>query len=691
MGSESTRYYELSTVIDNARADGDYQRAVRAARNTYVLMPAVVEEMKKQHGTFSIFVSPAFHTAPSLMAAIGDRQAIAELRKTLQATPELAQWLSLADQADADADLVEKIMAAVNSVPGLKQTELKKKIEGDTSRLGFLTSRLENGGLLQRVNQGSTYLLYPRGFPLGNESAENLPPFGNEDPNRAAITVLEPRGRTGPAACARNLDFSEIPYVRLPKAPLTWETQPQHPGREAGTSATPNDCPEKRNTLPRFDTSGAGWSLGDVRPLSPSERPNTAYREALHTAGSTIWIDSRGRRVGFPTAPAVVMTTDRAGRQIAERGIPFDVYRADVNGDGSGMLFLSDTGIVHGYSDAVEPLLAWRLAEIPEYAEQAKRFGIAQRNLKNHVRCVALSRDRTRCVITIVDEAWCLDVATMRPLWGLRFPSKDGWSEVAAERSGRVGIDSEIRTALDYMELKLPVGPEAITHQYRELAKRWHPDRNPNDPTATGNFQRLRAAMELLTGIDLSTLSDAENQTVEYRRGLHRGTVNVRPGLNVTISMTMEVEGAFGADWIYAAHFADSANTVFLGGYSGRIVEVGSDGNPTRVYDIGAVPRQIARTGSYLSVLTDTRLYVLQENELVAFVDVQDAGNLIVGKSGFGLLQSKRFQWLTPGGETLGEVNTRDPVRRVFCGGEGLIVETRTHRAAVHGAQDWWT
>lgn len=687
MESASNRYFELSTVIDHARADGDYERAVQAARDTYLLMPLVVEEMKRQHGSFDIFSSPAFHTAPTLMAAIGNRQAIVEFRKTLQATPELEKWLPLADQADADADLVERIMAAVSIMPGLKQKELKAKIEGDTSRLGFLTSRLENCGMLQRVSQGSTYLLYPRGFSLEQNGDTTQTENGNK--NLTTVAYLGPRGRAGPAARARLLDFYRIQYVRLPKAPLAWETRPQNP---AGVGAdNPSDSMSKRGATPHFETCGAGWSLADVKPLAPKERPSTAYRDVLHTADSTIWIDPHGKRVGFPTAPAVVMATDRGGVPFAERGIAHGVYRSDVNGDGSGMVFLSEDGILHGYSASIEPLFAWRLAEFPEYTEQAKRFGIPQRNLKNHVRTVALSQDRTRCVVTIVDEAWCFDVATMRPIWGLRFPSKEGWTEVAAERSDRVGIDSEIRAALDYMELNLPVSPEAITHQYRELAKRWHPDRHPNDPAATVKFQRLRTAMELLTGIDLSHLSGAESERVEYRQVLHKSTVNTRSGLNVTISMSVAVGGAFGADWIYAAHFADNTNTVFLGGYSGKIVEVGSDGIPLRVYDIGTVPRQIARTGSYLSILAYTRLYVLQENQLIAFVDVQDAGNLIVGTAGFGLLQSKRFQWLTPNGEIVGAVKARDPLRRIFHGAEGLIVETRTERAHIHGAPAWWT
>jgi hypothetical protein len=60
------------------------------------------------------------------------------------------------------------------------------------------------------------------------------------------------------------------------------------------------------------------------------------------------------------------------------------------------------------------------------------------------------------------------------------------------------------------------------------------------------------------------------------------------------------------------AGFAGTDQGAFLAGYSGKIVQVDSDGRPVRVYDIGSVPRRIVDTGDFLYFLTDTRLYVLQ-------------------------------------------------------------------------------
>jgi len=106
------RYFELSNVIEGAKADGDFGTAIRAARETYPLMGAVVQQMKKEYGSFDICTSHAVHTAGTLMAVVGERQGISELRAVLYATPDLRQWLPVGERAQADADLVDAIMTS---------------------------------------------------------------------------------------------------------------------------------------------------------------------------------------------------------------------------------------------------------------------------------------------------------------------------------------------------------------------------------------------------------------------------------------------------------------------------------------------------------------------------------------------------------------------------------------------------
>jgi hypothetical protein len=109
-----------------------------------------------------------------------------------------------------------------------------------------------------------------------------------------------------------------------------------------------------------------------------------------------------------------------------------------------------------------------------------------------------------------------------------------------------------------------------------------------------------------------------------------------------------------------------------------------------RAYDIGAVPRRIIDTGDYLYFLTDTRLYTLRGDSLVALIDTFESGDLIVAQTGFGLLEKKRFQWFHEDGSSLGAIVTKNPIRRVYYTPQGMVVETRQRRAIIGGVTTWW-
>jgi hypothetical protein len=56
----------------------------------------------------------------------------------------------------------------------------------------------------------------------------------------------------------------------------------------------------------------------------------------------------------------------------------------------------------------------------------------------------------------------------------------------------------------------------------------------------------------------------------------------------------------------------------------------------------------------------------------------------------FGLLEKKCFRWFNKEGGLLGSILSKDPIRRVYCSSEGIVVETRQRRAVVSGAPAWW-
>ena len=210
----------------------------------------------------------------------------------------------------------------------------------------------------------------------------------------------------------------------------------------------------------RFVVAGQGWRLGKEEKLAAADRPNPAYKKIFHTGGATYWLDPRGHRVDYPDAAAVLRVTDREGNVTAERGLAYDTHRTDVNTDGSGILFLSRDGVLHGYSQQLQSILTDRLEDIPEYQAQAERLAIDPHELKNHVRCVAIGPDRSWYLITVVDEAWCLSTANGEVRWGLRFPIQDGWRRVASPRTDRIGTSREVEAALKLMKLSFRSPPK---------------------------------------------------------------------------------------------------------------------------------------------------------------------------------------------------------------------------------------
>jgi hypothetical protein len=199
--------------------------------------------------------------------------------------------------------------------------------------------------------------------------------------------------------------------------------------------------------------------------------------------------------------------------------------------------------------------------------------------------------------------------------------------------------------------------------------------------------------MELLTGANLAGLSGRELERVTYEQVLSTARVSVPDGaggsVDVEFSFSMGVSESFASDWIYAANLGRDGRA-FLAGYSGKVVVVSPRGIPERVYDIGAVPRNIVDGGEHLYIVTDTRLYVLAGDRLNARVDVYGASDVVVADHGFALLEPKAFTWFTPAGARVGVVRSKDPLRRVMSTREGLVVETRQHRARIAGAPSWW-
>jgi hypothetical protein len=256
-------YFKLSGVIESAKAGGDYKKAVRAARNSFPLMSAVVAQMKKEFGRFDIATSHAIHTGGTLMAVMEDAEGIGELRQTLDKTVDLHKWLESADQAESDLRLVKAVLAAVTANPGVKQNELKRFVDGDGRRLSTLVSWLDKGGRLHRISRPPTYALFIDAPPRACQPEQST----GQTPTSLHIPTA--RRRTAQSAThATKLELNKLPYVRLPKAPPPWEEKAQTNDLAERSLTTPDDESD-RATQQRFAVSSTGWRILEEQKLTP--------------------------------------------------------------------------------------------------------------------------------------------------------------------------------------------------------------------------------------------------------------------------------------------------------------------------------------------------------------------------------------------------------------------------------------
>ncbi len=648
----TSAYFAAMVSMQKAIRLNDFETAAVHAKEGIRLLPRFVAETAQDFGRFDIRSIPCIDVGGRMFALIGDAAAQAELVRIVTATPELTPWRPALVQHHREHALVPRIAQAVEDHPGCLQSDLKEVLGEPDGRLtATLIGFLERAGRIVRVREGRAVKLH-----LGGSDAAPPPPV--------KVTATSHRSSVASAPLL-HLDLSGTPLVTLPQAPARWE--------ERGDRATSGSMPES------FEVLDGPWSVLSVDRISKADRPDPAFRLAYPSGEGALVIDDLGKAEGLGTVAGAALLYDREGNAAATVGFDRDLYRIGVHPLGVGFVAMSRDCVLHAYGANLRLRFETTLSDAPEILAAQRRLQINDDEVRNHIRCVALSRSADRYLFTIVDEAWCVSEAG-DCLWGVKLPVSTGWAPRAP--SGRYGTSAEVCAGLALMSLSLPVTPNNLRTRYLQLAKQWHPDLNPQDASAAQRMKALNGAFELLTGIDASELS--HDAGLRYYREIDRHELQIGEN-SITITMGFEASERSAADWIYAASFASASNGAYLAGYSGRVVHVDPGGKAVRVYDIGAVPRRIIDLNGYLYLLTHTRLYVLRDDALHALIDVADGGDLVMSSSGFGLLEAKQLRWFSSDGAYLGCLLSRDPIRRVYRADASLVVETRQMRCTLGG------
>lgn len=437
----------------------------------------------------------------------------------------------------------------------------------------------------------------------------------------------------------------------------------------------------KSSSVPLFTMSDdAQWRLTGERKLEGEERPDPAFDIAAIDSEGTWLLNRSGSGTETPGIRSIIRRIDRQGALVGEKILHHDVYHTGAGASGSSIAIMDSSGVLYVYDAALNLIAESDLRVDPRVVDH---FRTIETNywgeFKSQVRAVDVAPHGDRYLFTLADEAWCC-TPTGNAVWGVVMPLNDGWKRVVA-RSECFGIGQEVDEALRLFGLSLPVSPSDIKRKYRALALAHHPDRNPGDPISAEKMQVLNRAFEVLTGVDPNTLLFEESDVTYFARTAPDHVIEVE-GIRLEITMT----GGAPQDWVYAASFAGTDGSAYLATYSGKVILVSREGRPIVVFDLGSCPNEIIEVGRCTYFLTSTRLYVIQDRaKLAAFLDVFHQGRLLVSRTGFGLLTSKRLQWFTEAGVKVGELTTRDPIRAIHAADGSAVIQTRQHQVQVMG------
>ena len=469
------------------------------------------------------------------------------------------------------------------------------------------------------------------------------------------------------------LNLNTIDYYPLPPSPNKWETIPLELKISEG------------KLFEIIDSRDKDISISEILKLDIEERPDTAYKIIMPSSLGFIEIDKSGRVKNLPGCSSAIALRDRSGNFIKEVGLDHSIYRIGLDHFAKHFVLMDKEAVLHIYNENLEEIRNTNLGKDPRVVQIRESDVSFYGDVRTSIRCIDVSSDGSKTLFTIADSAFLVNQYG-ETIWARSMPLGEGWIREFIKGT-RVGTSEEVFKALAFMDLSLPVTREQIRNQYRELSKKYHPDLNPNIPDKGEMMKLLNIHHDVLTGIDSTELSKYPNKPhITYRRTKPDSVERYRfTKGNVSYEVSIEINtGSPALDWIYAAAISNEKGGTFLGTYSGKVVKLDSLGEPEFALDVANVPRQLIEVGKYLYILTDTRLYIVDEKKaLVNLIDVHDQGKLAVSPEGFGLYAKKSLSWYTPTGDFKFSVVTKHPLRTFYIIESFMVIETRQHRALI--------
>jgi len=499
--------------------------------------------------------------------------------------------------------------------------------------------------------------------------------FFGSNANDSTIQISEVKknkNKTG-TNIPKIINLDSIDYYPLPPSPNQWDSKPPE------TASSDDDL------FTILKSEDQNIHINNFKKLEMSERPDPAYKIIMPSSLGFIYIDKNGKAKNLPGCSSALALRDIQRNTFKEVGLDYSIYRIGLDYYAKHFVLMDKESVLHVHNELLEEIRNIDLASDPRVKLIRESDLEFYGDVRTSIRCIDITSDGSAALFTIADSAFLVDI-NGKTIWARSMPLSDGWVREFV-KGNRVGTSQEVFEALSFMDLSLPVTREKIRNRYRELSLQYHPDLNHGIRDGGEMMKKINIYHDVLTGTDSQELSkDPNKERITYRRK-KPGSVKKFSFKKDNISFDVSFEISSGGpplDWIYAAAISNKTGGTYLGTYSGKVIKLDEFGEPEYALDVSNVPREIIEGHRYLYILTDTRLYIVNDDKaLVNLIDVYRQCKLAVGSEGIGLYGKKSLSWYTPKGAFRFSLGTKHPLRTFYVLEGYMVLETRQHSAII--------
>ena len=156
-------YYILLGKIGECKRKKDFDAMLMHCQLSISLLEPLIEESKKEWGSFDIQSIPAIELGSIFHAIYGEEGQLLNLKEIVEYLPEIEPWKKTIEKAFAMKELASNIYQHVKANDGCLQKELKEALRvEDGSLVSNVVYYMALVGKLDRGKRGNTYALFTK-------------------------------------------------------------------------------------------------------------------------------------------------------------------------------------------------------------------------------------------------------------------------------------------------------------------------------------------------------------------------------------------------------------------------------------------------------------------------------------------------------------------------------------------------